>query len=227
MAVVARSVEEVDEVAGIIHAGGGQSLSAVCDVTDPHSVQAAVDACQRRLGPVDILVNNAGQAHSQPVARMDLEDFRRIIDVNLTGAFIATRAVLPGMLERGFGRVVNVASAAGLRGHRYMAHYCAAKHGLVGLTRALGLEVARKGVTVNAVCPGWVETDMLSDAVDVVGQRTGKSEEEALAAILAEVPTGRAASPEAVAAMVCFVASDTAVDITGAALSVDGGQSAG
>jgi NAD(P)-dependent dehydrogenase (short-subunit alcohol dehydrogenase family) len=123
--------------------------------------------------------------------------------------------------------VVNVASAAGLRGHRDMGPDGAAKHGLVGLTRALGLEVARRGVTVNAVCPGWTDTETLAGAVAALGQRTGQGEEEALGTLLSGVPTGRAASPEAVAALVCFVASDEAGDITGAALPVDGGMSAG
>ncbi|MEW5852453.1 MAG: SDR family NAD(P)-dependent oxidoreductase [Myxococcota bacterium] len=227
VAVLARSLDEVDEVASIIHEGGGKALSAVCDVTNEDSITAAVEACTRRLGPVDILVNNAGQAHSVPLLKMSVEDWQRMINVNLTGTFLVTRAVLPSMVERGFGRVINIASTAGLTGYRYTTHYCASKHGVVGLTRALALEVASKGVTVNAVCPGWVETEMLQDTVRNISKKTGRGEENARETLLADIPTHRFVKPEAVAAMVAYVASDDARDLTGTTLTIDGGQLAG
>ncbi len=227
VAVLARSLTEVDEVAGIIHAGGGTALSAVCDVTDPDSVDRALEAVTRRLGPVDVLVNNAGQARSVPFHRMTLKDFRAMVDVNLTGTFICTQAVLPAMLERKAGRIINVASTAGITGFRYVAHYVAAKHGVVGLTRALALEVAPKGITVNAVCPGWVDTDLLADTVNNIAQKTGKDVEAARASLMEGIPTRRFVTPEAVADLVAFLVSASAAHVTGAVLTMDGGETAG
>src|SRR4051794_36208605 len=146
-----------------------------CDVTDEDAVRRAfADA-----GPLDVLVCNAGAAESAPLARTTLETFRQLLDVNLTGAFLCCREAVPGMVERGFGRVVNVASTAGLRGYAYVAAYCAAKHGLVGLTRALAVELARDGVTVNAVCPGYTETPMLERAVAGIVAATGREQDAA------------------------------------------------
>jgi 3-hydroxybutyrate dehydrogenase len=227
VALLSRSIEEIDDVAGFIHQHGGQATSAVCDVSDAESVERAVAMCTARLGPVDVLVNNAGQSHSVPFSRMALPDWQRMLDVNLTGTFLMTHAVLDAMVERKWGRIVNVASTAGLTGFRYTAHYCAAKHGVVGMTRALALETARSGVTVNAVCPGWVDTDMLSATVENISEKTGKVEEDARALLLQRIPTRRFVTPERVASLVAFLCSVEAGDVTGAALTMDGGETAG
>ncbi|MBI5496304.1 MAG: SDR family oxidoreductase [Deltaproteobacteria bacterium] len=227
VAVVSRSLDEIDEVAALIHQGGGFATSAVCDVADPDSVEFALKMCVDRLGAVDVLVNNAGVASAVPFLEMSLSDFRRMLDVNLVGTFLCTRAVLPRMVERKHGRIINVASTAGLFGTRYTAHYCAAKHGVVGMTRALALEVARAGVTVNAVCPGWVDTDLLGSAVENISAKTGRTVAESREALLKGIPTRRFTSPERVAELVGFLASAAAADITGTTLTVDGGETAG
>jgi len=159
---------------------------------------------------VAVLVNNAGAAGSMPVARTSLEDWNHLLAVNATGAFLCTRAVLPGMLERRWGRVINVASTAGLGGGKYLAAYSAAKHALVGFTRSAAAEVAGTGVTVNVVCPGFVDTEMTAETVERIVAKTGRTREEALAAALASVGQTRLISPEEVAAaVVSFVGSDS------------------
>ena len=176
-----------------------------------------------QTGPVDVLVNNAGLAQGAPLARTTLEDWRAHLDVNATGAFLCTRAVLGGMIERGNGRIVTVASTAGLRGARYTAAYTAAKHAAVGLMRATAAEAAGTGVTANAVCPGWVRTDMLRRAVERIAATTDRDEEQAEAALIAQMPLGRAIEPEEVAFAVAFLAAPEAVAINGQTLVLDGG----
>jgi NAD(P)-dependent dehydrogenase (short-subunit alcohol dehydrogenase family) len=194
------------------------------DVTDAASVGAAFAAARTRFGPVDILVNNAGQAESASFARTDLALWNRMIAVNLTGTFLCAQAALPDMLAGGAGRIVNVASTAGLTGYAYVSAYCAAKHGVVGLTRALALETAQRGVTVNAVCPGYTETDIVRDAVANIMLKTGKSETEARAALTARNPQGRMVQPEEVADAVLWLASPGAASVTGQTISVSGGE---
>ncbi|HET8952479.1 MAG TPA: SDR family NAD(P)-dependent oxidoreductase [Solirubrobacteraceae bacterium] len=193
--------------------------SADCDVTD----EAAVAATFERIGLVDVLVNNAGIAGSAPLARATLEDWRSQMDVNATGAFLCTRAVLPGMLERGSGRIVTVASTAGRAGARYTAAYTASKHAAVGLMRAVAAEVAGTGVTANAVCPAFVRTDMTARSVARIVARTGRSEAEAEAALAEAAPLGRLLEPEEVAFAVAFLAAPEAGAINGQTLILDGG----
>ncbi|HUG23434.1 SDR family NAD(P)-dependent oxidoreductase [Piscinibacter sp.] len=195
----------------------------VADVSDAASVQAAFDAAAE-FGPADILVNNAGEVESQPFGRTSLDVWQRLLDVNLTGSFLCTRQVLPGMTERGFGRIVNIASTAALRGYAYVAAYCAAKHGVLGMTRALALEVARKGVTVNAVCPGYTETAIVDDAIDRIAAKTGRSMEQARAELAASNPQGRLVQPHEVAQAVLWLCRRESSAITGQAIAVAGGE---
>ena len=195
-----------------------------CDVTDETAVAAAFAAAAARGGPVALLVNNAGAVESAPLQRTSLALFRRMLDVNLTGAFLCSRAALPGMIDGGFGRIVNVASTAGLRGYPYVAAYCAAKHGLVGLTRALALELAKRPVTVNAVCPGYTETALVAGALDTIVAKTGRSRHEASAELARGNPQGRLVQPAEVAAAVAFLCRPENAAITGQALAIAGGE---
>lgn len=203
--------------------GIGHAAVAV-DVSDAASVGRGFEQARAALGPVAILVNNAGQAESAPFGKTSLELWRQMLDVNLTGTFLCTQAALPDLLGAGWGRVVNVASTAGLTGYAYVSAYVAAKHGVVGLTRALALELARKGITVNAVCPGYTETDILKDSIARIVAKTGRSEAEARAEFSAGNPQGRIVQPEEVADAVRWLCSPAASSITGQAISVSGGE---
>jgi NAD(P)-dependent dehydrogenase (short-subunit alcohol dehydrogenase family) len=214
MARDARALE-----AAVAELGGDTAWQAV-DVTDAEGVSAAF----ARAGAVDILVNNAGQAASAPFGRTDAALWQRMLDVNLTGAYHCIQAALPAMLDAGWGRVVNVASTAGLTGYRYVAAYCAAKHGLVGLTRALALEVANKGVTVNAVCPGFTDTDIVADAVANIVRKTGRTADQARAELAAANPQGRLVQPDEVAHAVAWLCMPGAAAMNGQAIAVAGGE---
>jgi len=204
-----------------------QTLTAravTVDIADPGSVSAAFSRATAAAGPVRILVNNAGAAASAPFARTDLALWSQMLGVNLTGAYLCCRQVIPGMLESGFGRVVNIASSAGLTGYAYVTAYCAAKHGVVGLTRALALETARHNVTVNAVCPGYTDTDMVAETVANIVDKTGKSQEQARAALLVRNPQQRLVRPEEVANAVLWLCLPGSGAITGQAIAVAGGE---
>jgi len=194
------------------------------DVTDEASVAALYETAEAARGPFDIVVANAGMAVSAPAAKTSLADWKRTLDVNLTGAFLAVRPALAGMLRKKSGRIVFVASTAGLKGYAYVAPYVAAKHGVIGLMRALAAETAKTGVTMNAVCPGFVETDMLEGAVENIVLRTGRSTEEARAILLATNPQGRFIEPGEVAATVLWLCGEDARSVTGQAISVSGGE---
>jgi NAD(P)-dependent dehydrogenase (short-subunit alcohol dehydrogenase family) len=196
-----------------------------CDVADAGALSAAAAALQARVPVPAVLVNNAGVSLSAPVEKTGREELERVLSINAVAPYLLCAALLPGMARAGGGRIVNIASIAGLRGLRYTSAYCASKHALVGLTRALAVEWADRGVTVNAVCPGWTDTDMLHTAVRTVSAKTGRSEEASRSAILAHNPLGRPVRPEEVAALVLHLASPLAASLTGAALPVDGGES--
>lgn len=215
--LMARAADALEAAAAEL---GGDTAWQTVDVTDADSVAAAF----ARAGAVDILVNNAGQAASAPFGRTDAALWQRMLDVNLTGAYQCIQAALPGMLDAGWGRVVNVASTAGLTGYRYVAAYCAAKHGLVGLTRALALEVASRGVTVNAVCPGFTDTDLVADAVANIMRKTGRTEDQARAELAAANPQGRLVQPEEVAHAVAWLCMPGAAAMNGQAIAVAGGE---
>lgn len=197
------------------------------DVSDRASVLRAFDAARGRHGAIDILVNNAGQAQSQRFDRTDAQTWQTMLEVNLGGVFHCTQAALGDMIERKWGRIVNVASTAGLTGYAYVSAYCAAKHGVVGLTRALAQEVAAQGVTVNAICPGFTETDIVRAAVQNITSKTGQSSEQAQASLMRHNPQGRLVQPEEVAAMVVWLCQPQAASINGQTIAVDGGELAG
>ena len=203
---------------------GGDSHCVTADVADAAQVAAAFAAAKDRLGPLAILVNNAGQAESAPFQKTSLELWNRMLSVNLTGCFLCAQQALPQMLEIGWGRIVNIASTAGQRGYAYVTAYTAAKHGVVGLTRALALEMARKGITVNAVCPGFTETAILSQSIANVVAKTGRSMEDARAQFAAVNPQGRIILPAEVANAVRWLCSDGAAAVTGQSISVSGGE---
>ncbi len=204
--------------------GAGRAQAVPADVTDEASVKSAFAAVRARCGRIDILVNNAGQAETAPLAKTALALWQRMLAVNLTGTFLCTREALPEMLARGAGRIVNVASTAGLVGYAYVSAYCAAKHGVLGLTRAAALECAKSGVTVNAVCPGYTETDIVSTAVANIVAKTGKTESEARAALVARNPQGRMVQPAEVASAVLWLCLPASAAITGQAIAVAGGE---
>lgn len=190
------------------------------DVAHSESVHAAF----AQAGPLDILVNNAGQAGSAPFGKTDEALWQRMLDVNLSGTFYCTQAALPAMLERRWGRIVNVASTAGLTGYRYVAAYCAAKHGVIGMTRALALEVATRGVTVNAVCPGFTDTDIVAGAVANIMAKTGRGEAEARFELAAANPQQRLVQTEEVANAVLWLCMPQSGAMNGQALAVAGGE---
>jgi 3-hydroxybutyrate dehydrogenase len=205
-------------------AAGDAAGCGVADVTDVVEVKREMMAAEAVRGPIAILVNNAGTVESGPFAKADPSVFRTMWNVHLMGAVYATQAVLPGMIERGFGRIVNVASTAGLKGYAYVSAYCAAKHALVGLTRALALETATRGVTINAVCPGFADTELIRDSIERVAAKTGRARADVLAEYTRDTPIGRLIKPEEVAAAVLYLCSPEAAAVTGTTLAVAGGE---
>jgi 3-hydroxybutyrate dehydrogenase len=224
VAVGARTGEQVQETADAARAAGATALALTLDVADAASITAAVERTVHELGPVDVLVNNAGVAESAPLARTDPELWERHLQVNVTGPYLLTRAVLPGMLERRWGRVINVASLAGLYGSPYVTAYTASKHALVGFTRALATEVAGKGVTVNALCPGFAATDMVWRGAKNIVDKTGKSFEDAVQALAHMNPGRRLIEPEEVAEAAARLLDDVATN--GDCIVLDGTEPA-
>ncbi len=202
----------------------GKMQAVEADVTDEAAVADAVARAKAAFGPVDVLVNNAGQALSAPFLKTDATLWQQMLSVNLTGTFLCSQAVLPDMLTARWGRIINVASTAGLVGYAYVSAYVAAKHGVVGLTRALALEVAKKGITVNAVCPGYTETDILRESIANVVAKTGRTEAQARAEFASGNPQGRIVQPREVADTVRWLSGDGAASVTGQSIAVCGGE---
>ena len=223
LTLVGRQLDTLQALATSLPADA-KAQAIVCDVADPAAVTSAFGQATTELGPITILVNNAGQADSAPLHRSSDELWQKMLAVNLSGTFHGCRAVLPGMLSAGSGRIVNIASTAGQRGYAYVAAYAAAKHGVIGLTRSLALEVAARGITVNAVCPGYTETELLQNSVSNVVAKTGRSADEARAEFARHNPQGRIVQPEEVADAVAWLCSPGAAAINGQSISVSGGE---
>jgi NAD(P)-dependent dehydrogenase (short-subunit alcohol dehydrogenase family) len=212
------------QCATIIGTYGTECRHDGADVTDPAAVASAFAAASEWGGPVDLLVNNAGAAESAPFLKTDLALLERMLAINLRGAFLCTQAALPAMLSAKAGAIVNIASTAGVTGYAYVTAYCAAKHALIGLTRALAREVAKSDVRVNAVCPGYTDTDLVARAASAIATKTGRSAEAARAELAATNPMGRLVAPEEVAATVGWLCSAGASAVTGQAIVVAGGE---
>ena len=218
-----RTVAKVEAVAAELRQRGRTAWAVGCDVAEAAEVTRLAAEARERVGPVDILVNNAGVASAAPLAKITLAEWERMLRVNATGPFLCTQAFVPAMVERKWGRVVTVASVAGLMGAKYIAAYTASKHAVVGLTRAVAAEVAAHGVTVNAVCPGYVDTPMTEASVANISAKTGRTEAEARAAILATTPQARLVTPEEVAHLVLALCVEEGRSINGQAIVMDGG----
>ena len=224
LTLMARTLEGLETQAARLTALGAAVQCVVCDVADQHSVEQAFGQAVSSQGRIGILVNNAGTATSAPLAATTRRIWDDTLAVNLTGTYLCTEQVLPAMLDAGHGRVVNVASTAGLRGYNRMTAYCAAKHGVVGFTRALALETAKRGVTVNAVCPGYTDTALTDGAVHNLVTALGKTPEEARAMLLRIIPRGVLTAPREVAAAVVWLCAPESAAVTGIALPIAGGE---
>ena len=225
IAVAARTLDQVNQVAAEIEQQyQSKAFALVCDVSDSSSVQKMFAVVREKFGrDADILVNNAGVAESATLANTTDELWHKHLSINLSGTFYCTRAALPAMLKNGWGRIINIASIAGKTGAPYITAYAASKHGVMGLTRSLAVEVGASGVTVNASCPGYGETDMVSKALERIKTRTGRSEDEALDTLKKMSPQNRLVTSEEVAALALLLASDEGRGINGQGLNIDGG----
>lgn len=224
VAVAGRTASALEKVAGEIQKLGQDALWAVCDISDPRSVDELFQKVQQSWKKLDILVNNAGQSYSELLVRLSFESWQRMLAVNLTGTFLCSQAALKLMLPRKSGRIINIASIAAKIGLRYGGAYSAAKHGVLGLTRSMALETATSGITINALCPGWMETDMVEDAVAIIGAKTKMTADQARQYLANDNPQKRILQPEESALAVVWLACDEARGITGQAINIDGGQ---
>jgi NAD(P)-dependent dehydrogenase (short-subunit alcohol dehydrogenase family) len=218
--ICGRREAELAKVAG----ESDRIFGIAADVTDEAAMASLYETAEAARGPFDIAVANAGMSGSAPAHRTTLADWQRTLDVNLTGAFLTVKPALAGMAARKAGRIVFIASTAGLKGYAYVAPYVAAKHGVVGLMRALAVETAKSGVTVNAVCPGFVETEMLEETIQRIVEKTGRSDEQARSSLASTNPQGRFIQPQEVAAAVLWLCGDAAASITGQTISISGGE---
>jgi len=230
LTLIGRSRDSLEKIASELRALTRVHTEAV-DITDNAAVHTAMQAAEQALGPIHILVNNAGQASSQPFDKTDLAMWQSMITTNLTGTYSCTHAALPSMLQAASsgspGRIIHVASTAGLQGYAYVSAYTAAKHGVIGLTRALALELARKNITVNAICPGYTETDIVQSAVENIVAKTGKTPTQAREALADRNPQKQLVQPEEIAQAVLWLCGPGSGAINGQAIAIDGGELAG
>ncbi|KZL17716.1 D-beta-hydroxybutyrate dehydrogenase [Pseudovibrio axinellae] len=218
--ITGRRPEPLEQVA----AENNRIRAVTADVTNEDSVADMFQQAVQLHGPVNIVIANAGAAESAPFSKIDMDSFQRMLNVNLTGTFLSFQKGLEGLKGKNYGRLIAIASTAGLRGYTYVSHYAAAKHGVVGMVRSLALELASKPITVNAVCPGFTETPMLRRSIENIMQKTGMSEEQASAALFKDNPQQRFIQPDEIAATVAWLISDGARSVTGQAVSVSGGE---
>ena len=221
--LVGRRPEPLQQLADAL---GDNSQIGSADVTDPDNLKTAFATAEARFNTIEILVNCAGMAPTAPFHRIAFDDWQRTMDVNVNGVFHCTQLALAGMREAGWGRIINIASVASLRGFPYVAGYCASKHAVLGMTRALALEVATQGITVNAVCPGYVDTDIVRDAIAGIVAKTGRTEAEAMKHFTESNPQERLIEAAEVATAVSWLCSDGAASVTGQAIAIDGGGTA-
>jgi NAD(P)-dependent dehydrogenase (short-subunit alcohol dehydrogenase family) len=223
VAVTARTHSEIEQLVAEIQTMGRKSIAVSCDVTDPEQVKHMATTLIEGLGGIDILVNNAGNAGSHKFLNHSDELWHRMLSVNLTSVYYVTKAFVPALVDQRYGRIINIASIASRVGGSYIAAYTAAKHGVLGLTRALALELMPYNITVNAICPGYVNTPMTGASVSNIAARTGMPESKAREALENTSPQKRLIEPEEVAAIVVFLAQDISRGITGQAINIDGG----
>ena len=223
-AVVARSTGEIDEVAETIRSSGRTAAAFVLDVADERACADVVTRVEREIGPIDTLINNAGIAKSASLEKTSDELWDLTYRINVRAPYVLTRLVLPGMTQRGFGRIVNVASTAARKGYRYTSAYTASKHALLGMTRAFSDTVVAAGVTVNAVCPGYVDTPMTRATIANIREKTGLTEADALAALTTESPLGRLVEPDEVAETIAWLVGRKTGATSGQAIGVAGGE---
>lgn len=218
--VLGRQQAALDDAVASGHAAG----AIVADVTNAAAIEAGVKAAEAARGPFDILVANAGAAETAPFGKTDPEQFRRLFELNVLGIVNCAQILLPGMVARRSGRIVAVASTAGLKGYGYVSAYVTSKHAVVGLVRSLAVETAKTGVTVNAVCPSFTDTDLVRESVAAITKKTGRSEQDVVAQYVKDVPMARLIKPEEVAAAVVYLCSAEASAVTGTAMTVAGGE---
>ena len=221
LSLLGRNQDVLDEQVSQL---GKSTQAIVCDITDPAAVEKAFTQAQKIFGAVAVLVNNAGAAHAAPFLQTSPDKLQAMLDVNYLGACYCIQNALPSMLERKQGRIINVGSTSSVKGYGYVSAYSAAKHAIMGLTRSLAKELSKTGVTINTVCPGFTETDIVADAIENIMQKTGRSQEQAIAELTKHNPQARFVQPDEVAQQVYYLASTAPLSINGQALMVDGGE---
>jgi NAD(P)-dependent dehydrogenase (short-subunit alcohol dehydrogenase family) len=224
VSMLGRTAATLEALDAELKSSGAQTFCTTADVSKRESVDAAFAAARTLFGPIEILVNNAGQAVSAPITKRDDALWDRLLAINLSGTYFSMQAALPDMLQGGFGRIINIASTAGLTGYPYVAAYCAAKHGVIGLTRAVAREVAMRNITVNAVCPGYTDTDLVREAAAKIAAVTGRKLEDALQAMTKSNPQGRLIQPDEVANAVAWLCMPGSESVTGQSIVVAGGE---